>query len=154
MCEANLGLPRDSDEVGREVGRAMKRFLIFILLGPLLGYLVFVLRNASAGKIVGGFMGFVFGVPIAYLFGLPIVLIMWVEDWFLFDKIGLGIKLATSACVGYLASIAMLLLTSALHLHLPEILTFGIVGAIPAAVCSWLAALLNRDRRLHAPQSH
>jgi hypothetical protein len=99
-------------------------------------------------------MGFVFGVPIAYLFGLPIVLIMWVEDWFLFDKIGLGIKLATSACVGYLASIAMLLLTSALHLHLPEILTFGIVGAIPAAVCSWLAALLNRDRRLHAPQSH
>jgi hypothetical protein len=132
----------------------MKRFLIFILLGPLLGYLVFVLRNASAGKMVGGFMGFVFGVPIAYLFGLPIVLIMWVEDWFLFDKIGLGIKLATSACVGYLASIAMLLLTSALHLHLPEILTFGIVGAIPAAVCSWLAALLNRDRRLHAPQNH
>jgi hypothetical protein len=54
----------------------MKRFLIFILFGPLLGYLVFVLRNASAGKIVGGFMGFVFGVPIAYLFGLPIVLIM------------------------------------------------------------------------------
>jgi hypothetical protein len=84
--------------------------------------------------------GLRFRVPIAYLFGLPIVLIMWVEDWFLLDKIGPGIKLATSACVGYLASIAMLLLTSALHLHLPEILTFGIVGAIPAAVCSWLAA--------------
>jgi hypothetical protein len=75
----------------------------------------------------------------AYLFGLPIVLVMWVEDWFLSDKIGLGMKVATSACVGYLASIAMLLLTSALHLHLPQILSFGIVGAIPAAAGSWLA---------------
>src|SRR6266436_147434 len=40
---------------------------------------------------------------------------------------------------GYVASIAMLLLTSALHLQLPQIPSFGIVGAIPAAVCSWLA---------------
>ena len=89
--------------------------------------------------MVGGFMGFVFGLPFGYLFGLPIVLVMWVEDWFLSDKIGLGMKVATFACVGYVASIAMLLLTSALHLQLPQILSFGIVGAIPAAVCSWLA---------------
>ena len=41
------------------------------------GYLVFLLRNLSAGKIVGGFMGSVFGLPFAYLFGLPIVLVMW-----------------------------------------------------------------------------
>jgi hypothetical protein len=41
--------------------------------------------------------------------------------------------------VGYVASIAMLLLTSTLHLQLSQILSFGIVGAIPAAVCSWLA---------------
>src|SRR6266849_2094422 len=117
----------------------MKRFLIFLLLGPLLGFLVFLLRNVSAGKMVGGFIGFVFGLPFAYLFGRPIVLVMWVEDWFLSGKIGLGMKVATSACVGYLASIAMLLLTSALYLQPPQILSFGIVGAIPAAVCSWLA---------------
>ncbi len=76
-----------------------------------------------------------FGTLILHL----IVLVMWVEDWFLSDKIGLGMKVATSACVGYLASVAMLLLTSALHLQLPQILSFGIVGAILAAVCSWLA---------------
>jgi len=52
----------------------------------MLGFLVFLLRNVFAGKIVGGFTGFVFGLPFAYLFGLPIVLIMWVEDWFLSDK--------------------------------------------------------------------
>jgi len=86
--------------LAESVGRAMKRFLIFLLLGPLLGLLVFMLRNAFAGKIVGGFMGFVFGLPFGYLFGLPIVLVMWVEDWFLSDKIGLGMKVATSACVG------------------------------------------------------
>jgi hypothetical protein len=72
---------------------------------------VFLLRNAFAGKIVGGIMGFVFGLPFGYLFGL--LLVMWVEDWFLSDKIGLGMKVATSASVGYVASIAMLLLTSA-----------------------------------------
>jgi hypothetical protein len=125
--------------LAESVGRGMQRFLIFLLLGPLLGFLVFLLRNAFAGKTVGGFMGFVFGLPFGYLFGLPIVLVMWVEDWFLSDKIGLGMKVATSACVEYIASIAMLLLTSALQLQLPQILSFGIVGAIPAAVCSWLA---------------
>ena len=76
--------------MAESVGRGMKRFLIFLPLGPLLGFLVFLLRNASAGKIVGGLIGFVFGLPFAYLFGLPIVLVMWVEDWFLSGKIGLG----------------------------------------------------------------
>jgi hypothetical protein len=135
--------------LAESVGRGMKRFLIFLLLGPLLGFLVFLLRNVSAGKIVGGFIGFVFGLPFAYLFGLPIVLVMWVEDWFLSDKIGLGMKVATSACVGYLASIAMLLLTSALHLQLPQILSFGIVGSILAAVCSWLA----RRTKIEGPRA-
>ncbi len=60
--------------LAESVGRAMKRFLIFLLLGPMLGFLVFLLRNVFAGKIVGGFTGFVFGLPFAYLFGLPIVL--------------------------------------------------------------------------------
>ena len=68
--------------LAESVGRGMKRFLIFLLLGPMLGFLVFLLRNVFAGKIVGGFTGFVFGLPFAYLFGLPIVLVMWVEDWF------------------------------------------------------------------------
>jgi hypothetical protein len=39
--------------LAESVGRGMKRFLIFLLLGPLLGFLVFLLRNAFAGKMVG-----------------------------------------------------------------------------------------------------
>jgi hypothetical protein len=53
--------------LAESVGRAMKRFLIFLLLGPMLGFLVFLLHNVFAGKIVGGFTGFVFGLPFAYL---------------------------------------------------------------------------------------
>jgi hypothetical protein len=117
----------------------MKRFLIFLLLGPLLGFLVFLVRDVAAGKVFGGFMGIIFGIPFVYLFALPIVLVMWLEDWFLSDKVGLGMKVATSACVGYLGSIVLLMITTALQIPLPQILSFGLVGAIPAATCSWLA---------------
>jgi hypothetical protein len=117
----------------------MKRFVIFLLLGPLLGYLVFLVRGAAAGDILGGFIGAIFGLPFAYLFGLPIVIIMWVEDWLLSDKITLGTKIATSACVGYIGSIVMLLALSARHIQIAHILSFGLVGAIPAATCSWLS---------------
>jgi hypothetical protein len=125
--------------LAESVGRAMKRFLIFLLLGPLLGLLVFMLRNAFAGKIVGGFMGFVFGLPFGYLFGLPIVLVMWVEDWFLSDKNGAKNESRHICVRGIRGLHRNAAATSALHLQLPQILSFGIVGAIPAAVCSWLA---------------
>jgi hypothetical protein len=39
-------------------------------------------------------MDIIIGMPFVYLFGLPIVLVMWVEDRFLSDKIGLGMKCA------------------------------------------------------------
>jgi hypothetical protein len=133
------------DEIAKgDKERGMKRFLIFLLLGPLLGFLVFLLRDAAAGEIFGGFMGIIFGLPFAYLFGLPIVIIMWFEDWLLSDKITLGTKIATSACVGYLGSILMLLATSARHIEIPQILSFGLVGAIPAVTCSWLAGRAQR----------
>ncbi|HEY6768321.1 MAG TPA: hypothetical protein VI386_26490 [Candidatus Sulfotelmatobacter sp.] len=47
----------------------MKRFLIFILLGPFLGFTVFIIRDIAGGMIFGGPMGFLFGLPFAYLFG-------------------------------------------------------------------------------------
>ena len=89
--------------------------------------------------------GFPFGLPFAYLFGLLVVLIMWAEDWRLADKISLPVKVATSACVGYVAVIAILLIAPTRHLSLHECLTFGIIGAIPAAICSWLAGWFNKE---------
>jgi hypothetical protein len=123
----------------------MKRSLIFLLLGPFLGFTVFIVRDIAGGMIFGGPMGFLFGLPFAYLFGLPVVLIMWAEDWWLADKISLPVKIVTSACVGYVAIIAILLMAATRHLSLHECLTFGIVGAIPAAICSWLAGWFNKE---------
>jgi hypothetical protein len=131
----------------------MKRFLIFVLLGPLLGYVTFLIRNIYAGKIVDGEMGALVGLPFAYLFALPVVLVMWIEDHFLSSKIGLRWKVVTSACVGYAAAIAMLLITSALQLPLPEILSFGITGAVSAAVCSWLSGVQPRLRRMQRDET-
>lgn len=117
----------------------MKRFLIFLLLGPALGFAVFVIRDVVGGKIFGGPIGFLLGLPFAYLFGLPIVLVIWAEDWWLWRKIPIWLKVLTSAVTGYAASIAVLVLLASRALSVHEILTFGIVGAVPAAVCSLLA---------------
>lgn len=68
----------------------MKRFLLFLLLGPAVGFAVFEIREVLSGRIIGGFIGFLMGLPIAYWFGLLPSLIMWGEDWFLEDKIGLA----------------------------------------------------------------
>ncbi|MDB5616980.1 hypothetical protein [Tardiphaga sp.] len=117
----------------------MRRFLVFLLLGPLIGFAVFAVRDVLGGKIFGGPIGLLVGLPFAYVFGLPIVLVMWFEDWLLEGWMGLWPKLLTSAVTGYVAVIALLVIATTRQLSLRETLTFGIVGAIPAVICSWLA---------------
>ena len=70
----------------------MRRLLNFLLLGPVLGYIVFILRDIAGGRVFGGMIGLLFGLPFAYLFGLPIALLMWAEDALLWNKIGLWPK--------------------------------------------------------------
>jgi Family of unknown function (DUF5413) len=121
----------------------MKRFAIYVLLGPLFGFIVFVLRDVAGGKIYGGFPGVLFGLPFAYLFGVLPALVMWLEDWWLCERISLPAKVATSALTGYVAVIALLLLnTAAGQIKLPQIISFGLVGAIPAAICSLLSSAM------------
>ena len=118
----------------------MKRFVIFVLLGPVIGFIVFVLRDIAGGKIFGGFPGVLIGLPFAYLFGIVPALIMWLEDWWLCERIPLPAKIATSALTGYLAVIALLWLNTAPgQVRAPQFLTFGLVGAVPAVICSLLS---------------
>lgn len=119
----------------------MKRFLLFLLLGPAVGFAVFELREIASGRIIGGFPGFVMGLPFAYWFGLIPSLVMWLEDWFLEDKMRLWPKVLTSALTGYVVSIAMMLIWTSVSIPLRQILTFGIVGAVQGAVCSWLSGI-------------
>jgi hypothetical protein len=119
----------------------MKRFLLFLLLGPAIGFAVFEIREVLSGRMIGGVLGFVMGLPIAYWFGLVPSLVMWGEDWFLEDKMGLWPKVLTSAVTGYAVTIAMLLIWTSVTIPVSQILTFGIVGAVQGAVCSWLSGV-------------
>jgi hypothetical protein len=118
----------------------MKRFAIFVLLGPLLGFVVFILRDIAGGKIFGGIPGLLISLPFAYLFGIVPALIMWLEDVWLCERIPLPAKLITSTITGYLAVILVLWLnTAGGQVKPPQMLSFGLVGAIPAAICSLLS---------------
>ncbi|KJC55930.1 hypothetical protein UP10_36705 [Bradyrhizobium sp. LTSPM299] len=116
----------------------MKRFLMFVVVGPAVGFAVSYALEATLGRN-GGTEGFILKLPLAYMFGLLPSLVMWLEDWLLFDKIRPWLKIVTSAVVGYAASIAMLLIWTPVPSSLRTVLIFGIVGAVQAAVSSWLA---------------
>ena len=119
----------------------MKRFLLFLLLGPAVGFATFEIREVLSGKVIGGFPGFIMGLPFAYWFGLVPSLIMWGEDWFLEDKMGLWPKVLTSAVTGYVVSIAMLLVWTSVPIPFSQVLTFGLVGASQGLVWSWLSGI-------------
>ena len=118
----------------------MKRFVIFMLIGPAVGFAVFLLRQSLTGKFVG-WEAAAFQLPITYLFASLPSLVMWFADWLLFDKMHPWRRIVTLASVGYAASIVMLLVWSPAQVHLPQLLTFGFVGAVQAAVCSWLVGV-------------
>jgi hypothetical protein len=124
----------------------MKRFLLFLLLGPAVGFATFEIREVLSGKVIGGFPGFIMGLPFAYWFGLIPSLIMWGEDWFLEDKMGLWPKVLTSTITGYVVSIAMLKIWTSVPIPLSQVLTFGIVGASQGLVCSWLSGIKPKHK--------
>jgi len=122
----------------------VKRFLIFLLLGPVIGFAVYVVWQISLGRSIGGVQGLLLGLPFAFIFALLPSMVMWFEDWLLEDKIGLWPKVITSVVVGYGASMAMMAVWAAVPIPLPHLLSFGIVGAVQGGVCSWLSGVMHR----------
>ena len=125
----------------------MKRFVVFMLVGPAVGYVVFLLLQLLSGK-GGGWETFILGLPFAYLFAILPSLVMWSWDSLLFNRTRIWPRIATSAIAGYAASIAMLMIWAAVQVPLRQALTFGIAGAVQAAVCSWLASDRREERRI------
>lgn len=117
----------------------MKRILIFLLLGPALGYAVYLLWQVAVGRSIGGTEGMLLGLPFAYIFGVPTTLAIAVTDRFLSDRVSLWPRVLISAAVGYVASVAMMSVWTANPMPMSQLLTFGTVGAVQGAVCSWLS---------------
>jgi hypothetical protein len=123
----------------------MKRFLIFAALAPPLGFVVaFWVMLQIANWFVGSPNTFdvaqILMLPTIYLVGLtPALLAAWFDH--ALAKRNLSYRIAFTALFGYAISYLPLAVTFWIGFaHGPDVLLFGLIGAVPSAVCSWLAA--------------
>ncbi len=122
----------------------MKRFLVFIFLGPAVGLAVFVFiflpisRTILTGPISGPFEGIgltLILLPWGYLVGMVPACAEALLDWFLARK---GVKYRPMWCFlfGMLLGSPVALSGRSLDIFLLRGIG-GLVAAIPAALCSW-----------------
>ena len=122
----------------------MKRFLIFGLFGPPLGLLtglwgIVPILNQSLTDPPAFDVHQIVLLPPAYMIGLLPALLVGVFDNALARR-GVGRRPLWCALFGFGASFLPLASAFAFgFLHGPLVLIFGLVGAVPGAVCSWLA---------------
>jgi hypothetical protein len=117
----------------------VRRWSIFIVIGPLVGFLVLV-------ALGGGFQShaveaFVLVLPFAMVAGFAPAIVTASFDY-LFEKWGLqqlhrliGVALVGYGAV-YLLTVANLAEATPL---VPLEFRWGLVGAVPAVICSWLS---------------
>mgnify|MGYP006867812835 FL=1 len=114
----------------------MKRVGIFLLVGPLLGLAMAMILTARISPsppsvhLSADFLWF------AYLAGLIPSMVSAAVNLWLANK---SWNVLATVCAGTAATVLEML---ALHgdVTAPELLAFGLFGAIPAAVCAWLSA--------------
>jgi hypothetical protein len=123
----------------------MERLLIFAAIAPPLGFVVafwvmLQVANWLAGSPITVDVAQIMMLPTIYLVGLiPALMAAWFDH--ALAKRNVSHHVALTALFGY--AISYLPLAAAFWMgftHGPEVLLFGLIGAVPSAVCSWLAA--------------
>ena len=122
----------------------MRRLLVFALLGPLLGFVMVVwvmaqvLNWATGGPTTFDYHQVVL-IPFAYVFGiLPALLAAWCDH--LLAKRGVPYRtLGTTLFSYFMSFIPALGAISIGFMSGPYLLLIGLTGAVPGAICSWLA---------------
>jgi hypothetical protein len=129
----------------------VKRFLVFALLGPPLGLvtamwgIVPVLGWSLGDPSVFDYHQIVL-LPLAYEVGLVPALLVGLFDAILAGR-NVGRRVLWCGLFGFAMSFLPLLSSLAMgFLHGPFVLMFGLVGAVPGALCSWLAGKWVRPR--------
>jgi hypothetical protein len=122
----------------------MKRYLTFALLFPPIAFVVaFWIMLQILNWAEGGPSSFdyhqVILLPLAYLMGIvPALLTAKADD--ILSKQGVRYRILWTAFAGYVFIFMPLLAALTMgFVHGPYLLLFGIIGAVPAAVCSWIA---------------
>jgi hypothetical protein len=123
----------------------MRRILVFALLGPPLGFvMVFYVLGPAMNWLLGGSADFgwqhVVMLPMAYAIGILPALLTALVDAVLAGR-GIRRRLLWTALFGFAASFLPLAgaLAAGYIAGEPLLLVWGLVGAVPAYVCSRLA---------------
>jgi hypothetical protein len=123
----------------------MKRLLIFAAIAPPLGFVVaFWVMLQIANWLAGGPTTFdvsqIMMLPTIYLVGLiPALLAGWFDH--ALAKRNASYRIALTALFGYaITYLPLAVAFGTSFVHGPYVLLFGLIGAVPSAVCSWLAA--------------
>jgi hypothetical protein len=144
MCE----ICRKPDDAGGKEG-CVKRYLIFALLGPLIGGFLLLIANTyaagywdqtSPGEVATLFKVFVSTLQYTYMFGiLPALMLGAIDD--IIWHIKRVPAVARMLIVGAIAFVTTLYLYGALEnaQGARQVLLFGIVGLVPAMLSSWWA---------------
>ena len=123
----------------------MTRFLIFAAIAPPLRFVIafwvmLQIANWLAGSPNTFDVGQVMMLPTMCLVGLvPALLAAWFDH--ALAKRNISYRIALTALFGY--AISYLPFAAAFWIgfaHGPYVLLLGLIGAMPSAVCSWLAA--------------
>jgi Family of unknown function (DUF5413) len=125
--------------------RRMKRLLIFAVVVPPLGFVVaFWVMLQIANWLVGAPSTFdlrqVVMLPMVYVLGvIPALLMAWFDH--VLAQRQMPYRIALTASFAYALSYVPLLGAFQLgFMHGPLVALFGLIGAVPAALCSWLAS--------------
>ncbi len=115
------------------------QFVIFPLLGPLIGAISFhLLAWAQGGPQSLWPQAWVFLA--GYLLGFFPAFFTGICDALLSMKLTIWWRIPITICVGYVLSALMALLFYAPpYVSLNDVLLIGCFGLLPAAVCSWLS---------------
>jgi hypothetical protein len=122
----------------------MKRFLIFGLLGPALGFVTFFwlllqVMNALLGARAMFDIHQLVLLPLAYAFGIVPALLAALVDHVLARRHA-SRRILWTALFSYAAGFIPILSPAfAGEMHGPYLLLFGLIGAVPGAICSWLS---------------
>jgi hypothetical protein len=127
----------------------MKRILIFAAVAPPLGFIIafwvmLQIANWMAGAPGTVDLHHVVMLPTVYVFGMiPALLMAWFDHVLAQRRI--CYRIALTALFAYALSYVPLLGAFRLgFMHEPSVLLLGLIGAVPAALCSWLATERRR----------
>jgi hypothetical protein len=127
----------------------MKRLAIFVLLGPPLATVILFLALLPIAGLLEGQRVEISISPSAYLYCLLPAVVIAVFDW-ITQMIGLPYRQVAAAIVGWI--LAFLVLREILALpDLPGwFFAIGLLGAIPAFVCSWVVLTTDKTQSAKA----